>query len=64
MAFGDTHIVKLKLEISREGQEPYEVTTGALVPARVAETFAESKAFAAKVDPNDRNQVLVLWDGA
>ncbi len=64
VAFGDTHIVKLKLEIAREGQEPYDVTTGALVPARVTETFAEGKSFAAKVDPNDRNQVLVLWDGA
>lgn len=58
---GGTHVVKLKLEVKREGAEPYEVTTGAIVPAKVTEQFAEGKSFAAKVDPNDRNQVLVLW---
>ena len=62
VAFGDMHIVKLKLEVTKAGEPPYEVTTGAFVPTRVTEEFAEGKTFAAKVDPNDRNQVLVLWD--
>jgi hypothetical protein len=64
MAMGDTHVVKLKLEVTRAGSEPYEVTTGAIVPARITEQFAEGKTFPAKVDPNDQNQVLILWPGA
>ena len=61
---GDTHVVKLKLEVERPGAAPYEVTTGAIVPAKVTESFAEGKTFAAKIDPDDPKQVLVLWDGA
>jgi hypothetical protein len=57
----DTHLVKLKLLVEREGAEPYETTTAAIVPATVTEQFAEGKTFPAKVDPNDRNQVLVLF---
>lgn len=62
VAFGDLHIVKLTLEVTRPGEPPYEVTTGAFVPTKVTEEFAEGKTFAAKVDPSDRNQVLVVWD--
>ncbi len=58
---GDTHVVKLKLEVTRTGAAPYEVTTGAMVPAHVTEQFAEGKTFPAKVDPNDQNQVLIIW---
>ena len=61
LAMGDTHIVKLKLQVTRAGAEPYDVTTGAMVPAHVTEQFAEGKTFPAKVDPNDQNQVLILW---
>lgn len=61
LAMGDTHVVKLKLQVTRPGTEAYEVTTGAMVPAHVTEQFAEGKTFPAKVDPNDRNQVLILW---
>lgn len=64
VAFGDTHIVKLKLEVTKPGAPPYEVYTGAIVPAKVTEEFAEGKTFKAKVDPNDPHQVVVLWDGA
>jgi hypothetical protein len=56
-----THLVKLKLQVEREGAEPYETTTAAVVPAAVTEQFAEGKTFPAKVDPNDKNQVLVLF---
>jgi hypothetical protein len=58
---GDLHVVKLRLEVRREGADPYEVTTGAIVPAAVTEQFAEGKTFPAKVDPKDQDQVLVLW---
>jgi hypothetical protein len=61
---GATHLVKLKLKVTREGQEPYETITAAVVPASVTEQFAEGKTFPAKVDPNDKNQVLVLWPDA
>jgi hypothetical protein len=61
LAIGDTHVVKLKLEVTRPGTEPYEVTTGAMVPAHVTEQFAEGKTFPAKVDPSDPNQVLIVW---
>jgi hypothetical protein len=61
---GGTHLVKLKLTIEREGAEPYETTTAAMVPANVTEQFAEGKTFPAKVDPNDKNQVLVLFPDA
>lgn len=64
VTFGDTHIVKLRLEVTKPGEPPYEVYTGALVPSKVTEEFAEGKMFRAKIDPHDRNQVLVLWDGA
>ena len=61
VTIGDTHVVKLKLEVTKPGGQPYEVTTAALVPAKVTETFAEGKTFPAKVDPNDPQQVLVIW---
>ena len=59
-----THLVKLKLLVEREGAEPYETTTAAMVPAAVTEQFAEGKTFPAKVDANDQNQVLVLFPEA
>ncbi len=61
LTVGDSHVAKLRLEVTRPGAEPYEVTTGALVPTRVTEEFAEGKTFPAKVDPVDRRQVLVEW---
>ncbi len=64
LAMGDTHVVKLSLEVTRAGAEPYEVTTGGMVPAHVTEQFAEGKTFPAKVDPNDQNQVLIIWPDA
>ena len=61
MAFGDSHVAKLRLEVTRPGSAPYEVVTGALVPTRVTEEFAEGRTFPAKVDPADPQQVLVEW---
>jgi hypothetical protein len=62
VVLGELHVVKLKLEVTKPGEAPYEVYTGALVPAKVTEEFAEGKTFKAKIDPNDKQQVLVLWD--
>jgi hypothetical protein len=64
VTIGDTRIVELRLEVTMPGREPYDVHTAALVPAKVTEEFAEGKTFRAKVDPNDPQQVLVLWNGS
>jgi hypothetical protein len=56
------HLVYLELEVTRPGQEPYQVKTGEYLNAASAGSVSPGRQLRVKVDPADPQRVAVDWE--